>query len=433
MPIMAIETGNRPGIAPRIAGLDRDDADALLEVDDWAFPDQEFGDDPGVIAQTLSRFEWDRTRGAYLPDLDGVEQLAGVNSVYSVNLPVPGGSVACAGLTWVGVHPNYRRRGVLTAMIRDHLRAVHERGEPVSALFASEATIYGRFGFGIASQVLHGNLPRGAELREVPGADQVRIRLEKASIDRHADIVGDCYEAARQGRPGWVSRNTPAQRRASVYDPPRGRDGGESLRIFVAEADDGGPARGYALFRRTGGWEDWPQPSGEVRIRELVARDPAAARALWARLLDLDLTVKVQLNQRPTDDPLFHLLINPRIGQVSQTDGLWVRLVDLPAALAARRYTAEVDVVFEVRDELCPWNAGRWRLRAGPGQAQCTPSTEPPAFALDVRDLGSAYLGSVSLTGLAEAGLVTVTDPTGFASAAAAFTWPVAAYCGWNF
>lgn len=429
---MAIETGNRTTVAPRIAGLGPDDAGALLDVDRWAFPNPDFSDQPDIVEQTLSCFEWDRTRGAYLPDLDGVEQLAGINSVYSVDLPIPGGSVACGALTWVGVHPTYRRRGVLSAMISDHLRAVHERGEPVSALHASEATIYGRFGYGIAAHSRYGDVPRGAVLRPVPGADQVRIRLEHADPDRHADLVGDCYEAARTERPGMVSRNSAAHRRRAVADPPPRPNGAETLRIMIAEAEDGGPARGYALFRRTNAHED-DRPAGVVRIRELVARDPAAARALWARLVDLDLTSKVDLDQRPTDDPLFRLLDDPRGGRVSYADNLWVRLVDLPVALAARRYLAEVDVVLEVRDELCPWNAGRWRLRAGPDQATCTGTDDPPAFTLDVRELGAAYLGSISLTSLAGAGLVTVTDPAGFGSAARAFGWPVAAHCGWIF
>ena len=108
-------------------------------------------------------------------------------------------------------------------------------------------------------------------------------------------------------------------------------------------------------------------------------------------------------------------------------------MVNLPVALAARRYSGELDVVLEVRDELCPWNAGRWRLNAGPDHAECAPSTDPAAFALDVRELGAAYLGSVSLTALAAAGLVTVSDPDALAAAARAFSWPVAAYCGWTF
>jgi predicted acetyltransferase len=420
------------GIAPRIAGLGPEATNMVLDLDRWAFPNPDFSTEPDAVRQALACFEWDRTRGAYLPDLDGVEQLAGINSVYSLELPVPGGSVPCAGLTWVGVHPLYRRQGVMTAMIRHHLQAVHERGEPVSALHAAEAPIYGRFGFGMASHHLRGIVPRGAALHPVPGADEVRIRLEHVDAGRHAHIVGDCYEAARRDRPGMVSRSSPAQRQVAVSDPAWERGDAETLKIFIAEADDGGPARGYALFRRTNTAKDG-RPAGIVRIREVVTRDPAAARALWGRLLDLDLTSTVELDKRATDDPLFSLLVDPRAVRTTYIDGLWVRLVDLPAALAERRYAAEVDVVIEVKDELCPWNAGRWRLSAGPDRARCTPSDDPATFGLDVRELGSAYLGSISLTALADAGLVTVHDPGGFTAAAHAFRWPVAAHCSWMF
>jgi predicted acetyltransferase len=428
----------------QVLGLGPEDADALLDIDRWAFPMSDFDDRKKDAEQLLSGFEWDRTRGAYLTegppvrtsdqaDQTGAEpRLIGVNSTYSVDLPVPGGSVAAAALTWVGVHPGFRRRGALTAMIRDHLQAVHDRGEPVSALHAAEATIYGRFGYGVAAQVLYGEMARGSKLRPVAGADEVRIRLERVDVDRHADLVGDCYEAARAHRPGMVSRNSPARRRMFVWDPPWARGGGEEMLIFVAEAADGGPARGYALFRRTGSWTG-NRPSGVVTVVELVARDPAAARALWARVLDLDLTSTVRLDHRPTDDPLFELLIDRRAAQVTYSDNLWVRLVDVPKALAARRYLTDLDVVFEVRDEFCPWNTGCWRLSAGPDRADCTPSTGTPAFTLDVRDLGAVYLGSGSLLALAAAGSVTVTDPVGLAGAARAFGWPVAASCGWTF
>jgi predicted acetyltransferase len=405
----------------------------MLRIDRWAFPSRDEG--TADYDDEVSALEWDRARGAYRPGPDG-DELVGINHVYSLDLPVPGGSVAAGALTWVGVHPLHRRRGVLSAMITDHLQAVRERGEPVSVLTASEPAIYGRFGYGAATHHVSATLPRGAALRDVPGADEVRLRLETVDAEKHADVVGACYDAARAARPGMVSRGAPALQRRFLHDPVRFRDGAEPLRIFVAEADGADPvagrrppARGYALFRRTE-----PGPSGSVvKVRELVARDPAAARALWGRLLDLDLTVTVETGNRPMDDALLHLLLDPRAGRFTRADGVWVRLVDLPTALAARRYATEVDVVLEVTDARCPWNAGRWRLSAGPDGASCTPSTDAAALALDVRELGAAYLGSVGLIALADAGLVTVHDEAAFAVAARAFGWPVAAYCGWTF
>ena len=440
--------GSEPEL-PRVAVVGPNEVDEFTALDRWGFPFASEAADPGP---DLACLEWDRSWAAYLPATaraEGptgspappvgpagpvrAERLAGIHSVYTLDLPVPGGSVDCAGLTWVSVHPGDRRRGVLTAMIRAHLNDTHDRGEPVSALHASEATIYGRFGYGIASQHLLATLPRAAGLRDVPGADRVSLRFEQVDLDRHADLVGDCYEAARRSRPGMVSRNSPAQRRRRLADPPQNRTGAESLRILIAEAEAGSSvARGYALFQRTGRWAG-KRADGTVAIKELVARDPAAARALWGRMLDLDLMTTIEADARSTDDPLFRLLIDPRPVAATLVDGLWVRLVDLPSALAARRYSAEVDVVLEVSDVLCPWNAGRWRLTGGPGFAECKPSSDPAVCTLDVRELGAAYLGSTSLDSLATAGLLAVHDPARFATASRAFSWPVAAYCGWMF
>jgi len=425
------DTERRP--APRVAALGRDDADAVLDVDQWAFA---MVSDDVDHAAALDELEWDRTYGAFVPDRGG-EVLAGVNSTFTLRLPVPGGEIDAGGLTWVGVHPQFRRRGVLTAMIRDHLQQVRDRGEPVSALHASEATIYGRFGYGTAGRHLMMELGRGAELRDVPGSDQVRLRFERVDVERHADLVGDCFEAARAGVPGFVSRNTPGKRRRVLDDQlfTRRRTGVETLRILVAESDDGGPARGYALFRRKHDWSG-ASPNGTVQVRELVARDAAAAHALWSRLLDLDLMSTVELSDRPIDDPLLSMLADPRSAKPVVVDGIWVRLVDLPAALAARRYTADVDVVLEVTDTLCPWNAGRWHLTGGPDAAACRPATDAtdaPVLSLDVRELGAAYLGSETLSHLASAGLVRASDPHALLRASAAFSWPVKAYTPWMF
>jgi predicted acetyltransferase len=143
--------------------------------------------------------------------------------------------------------------------------------------------------------------------------------------------------------------------------------------------------------------------------------------------------VRVEARQRPVDDALLHLLVDPRAAAPSVSDGLWVRLVDLPAALTARRYLTEVDVVLEVTDAFAPGNAGRWRLRADPSGSECTATRGSADLVLDVRELGSTYLGGESVLALAAAGLVGEERPGSLAAAAAAFAWPVAPYCPWVF
>lgn len=409
----------------RIRALSPDDTEAMLALDQWAFAFSTEDLDPGPAVDC---FEWDRVHGAHL---DGGAELAGIYAVYSVDLPVPGGQLPAAGLTWVGVHPAHRRRGVLTAMMREHLAQVRERGEAVSALNAAEQPIYGRFGYGMAGRQLSLTVPRGTAIRDVPAAEDLRIRIEKVDADRHADVVGDCYEAARRDRPGMVSRDRKPLRRVILEDQTWMREGAESLRILTAQ-DPAGEIRGYALFRRKPTWTAG-SPDGTVHVRELVARDAAATRAMWGRLLDLDLMARVETGERPLDDELLHLLVDWRRSRPVLADGIWVRLVDLPAALRARDYLAAVDVVLEVTDRLCPWNAGHWRLTAGQGAARCEPTDTPADLSLDVRELGAAYLGSQTLRSLAAAGLVQVHDPQLLAAASAAFSWPVAAFCGWRF
>lgn len=412
--------------APQVVALTAADRDAVFDVDHWAFGTDGEEFDPESISAT---FEWDRAFGVWAPD---GTRLAATYLTFSVDLSVPGGQVACAGLTWVGVHPQFRRQGLLRAMITHHLQAVRERGEPVSALYAAEAGIYGRFGYGLATRPLRFVLPRGAGLRDVPGWRDVRLRLERADPDRHADLVSDCHEAARTARPGMVSRRSDGLRRHRLCEQPVSRQGGERLRILIAEDDDGGPARGYALFRRKPSWGDGG-PSGTVVVRECVARDPAAARSLWGCLVDLDLTARVETWDQALDDPLVHLLVDLRAATPKLADGLWLRIVDVPAALAGRRYSREIDLVLGVQDPQCDGNQGSWHLRGGPDGAVCEATSGAPDLELGIRDLSAAYLGGETLTSLAGAGLVREHRDNAVLRAAAAFAWPIAPHNSWLF
>ncbi|NCT91729.1 GNAT family N-acetyltransferase [Cellulomonas sp. APG4] len=393
----------------------------LLTVDTWAFPGPLSDEQLLALPSPLS---WDRTRGVEADD----GELVAVHASYPfAGFPVPGARTAVSGLTWVGVHPGHRRRGLLRAMIDEHVRRSLARGEALSALFAAEAPIYGRFGYGLAANDLRLTVPRGAALRDVPGAEDVRVRLERLGPE-HDEVLHRVH--ASVDRPGWATRETPELRAAFMSDPEHGRDGAESLRIALAE--HGGEVRGYAIFRRRSHW-DVPGPRGVVRVREVVAPGPAVARALWGVLLDLDLMAKVETWLMPVDDPLLHLLVDPRAAEPRVADNVWLRVLDVPRALAARRYSAPVDVVLEVADALVPANAGRWRVAGGPDGAEVLPTDAEPDLRLDVRSLGSAYLGGVTLAALAGAGLVTEVRPGALAAASTAFGWPVAPVCSWVF
>jgi predicted acetyltransferase len=410
--------------APVVRPLSEADAQAVFDVDLWAF-----GFDPQYADYDVARefLEWDRVAGAFLGD-----RLGGVHAVLSLEMPVPGGAeVRAGGLTWVGVHPEMRRRGLLGAMMRYHLQAVRDAGEAVSILYAAEPAIYGRFGYGMATQDVKLTAGRGAALRDVPGADDVSVSFETVDFGKHKDLVVEVFDRARAGRPGWARRPDTALRDSVFSAPAPHLRQSEPQRLLIARGANG-DVRGYAFFVRKLDWEN-TGPNGTTRVSEVVALDPPAARALWGRLLDLALQAKVEIGRRPTDDPLLQLLVDSRAAAPILLDGLWLRVVDLPAALAARRYSADLDVVLEVSDELLPANAGRWRVTGGPDKASCERTDDEPDLALDVRDLGAAYLGGTSLTALAAAGLLTVHRQGALDEAARAFDWPVAPFCGWGF
>jgi predicted acetyltransferase len=409
----------------QVQPLSAADEAEFFDVDQWAFGYTSQADDEEAARQLL---EWDRVAGVRLGD---PPRLAGIHAALTLDLPVPGGNVPCGGLTWVGVHPEFRRRGILTAMMRFHLEAVRDRGELVSALHAAEASIYGRFGYGMASPWLVLTIGRGAALRDVPGSADLVGRFETADLDRHGDLVADLYDRARAARPGWTSRPKNALPDALFHLPESMRREYDRQRVLTVR-DAAGEVRAYALFLRKADWSE-TGPDYTVTVREAVALDAPAAHALWSRLVDLDLTSKVVVRRRPVDDALVHLLVDARAAGARVIDGLWVRLVDLPGALAARRYQAPVDVVLDVRDDLLPANAGRWRLEGGPDGARCERTDADQDLALDVRDLGAAYLGGSTLTALASAGLVTEHRRGALHRASVGFAWPVAPYSGWLF
>jgi len=413
----------------RIVAVPESRKDEFLQIDQLAFA---FELDAETSAQVPLTLDWSRTMGAETE----AGTLAAVHASFPFTLPVPGADVRCAGLTWVGARPDHRRRGLLSAMIDTHFERALHRGEPVSALFAAESAIYGRFGYGSAADDVRLVIARGAALRDVAGSDALTVRFEPLDRSVHVPLVQAVHAAAGNGRPGWIRRDTTLLAERQLADPPAWRDGGESLRVVTVWAGD--TPRAYALLRRKEVWGDGGARS-KVLVREVAALDAAATHRLWSVLLDLDLTATVESGMLAVDDELLHLLVDPRATVPKVSDNLWVRLLDVPTALAARRYSAPVDVVLDVHDARLPENAGRWRLATGSQgpdgawDAQVASTSEPADVTVDVRELGAVYLGGRSLAALARAGLVTEHRAGALQGVAAAFRWPLAPVCSWVF
>jgi predicted acetyltransferase len=388
-----------------------DDFPALCDMLASAFAD-EFPDDD----RERDRLVFEPARNLLV--VDG-ETIVGNAGVYTREMTVPGGvTVPAAHVTMVGVSPTYRRRGALTRLMGRQLRDVRAVGEPLAALWASEGRIYQRYGYGLASTKLAFEIDgREVRLSERTSAAGVRLR-DAAAADARKELA-QVYERVRLTRPGWSSRDE-RWWEWNLEDPASRRHGATPKRALLAEGRDG--VDGYALWRTKSSWRP-TGPEGETQVAELVAATPDAYAALWRFLLSVDLTRAVRYGYAATDEPLVHLVNEPRRLGARYGDALWVRLVDVPDALAARRYAAPVDVVLEVNDALLPDNAGRWRLRAAGDDVTCTLSADPADLVCDVADLGAAYLGGVSLAALAAGGRVVERHPGALAAASAAFGW----------
>ncbi len=339
-------------------------------------------------------------------------------AAFTRDLTVPGASVPAAHVTMVSVAPTHRRRGLLTTLMCRQLREIRGAGrEPVAVLWASEGRIYPRFGYGLAAQRYTLQCDT-AELRlPDPASAAGGLRLDRPAASQ-AELAR-LYDRVRVDRPGWSSRDE----RWWAYllaDVKSLRDGATERRALLHDGAEG--VDGYALYRTRERW-DRSGPRAEVRVDEVVAATPEAYLALWRLLLSIDLTRRLSFEAAAVDEPLLWLVNEPRGLGAQLSDALWVRVVDVPAALAARRYATNVDVVVEVTDELLPENSGRWRLAGGPSGAECVATTAPAQLACDVRTLGELYLGGAGLAPLAAAGRLRELVPGTIATTAPAFTY----------
>ncbi|MCI3239203.1 GNAT family N-acetyltransferase [Streptomyces spinosisporus] len=376
----------------------------VLRQDDWdEWYDNLIRAFGGIPESAEERALWreltdtDRSLGAWDDDT-----CVGTAGAFAFRLTVPGGAaVPAAGVTMVSVAATHRRRGVLRSMMRRQLDDVRSWGEPLAILTASEPEIYGRFGYGVGTYHVNTEIDTTrVRLSVPPGTDDVRLRYVAP-----AEVLGTCeavYARLVPGRPGMVAR-IPGWERLGLLDPESEREGASPLQCVLAER--GGEAVGFARFRIKAGW-DAAGPKGTVVVQDLHALDPAAHAALWRFLCDIDLTSKVTARGRPVDEAWQHMVSDIRRCSLLVRDSLHVRLVDVGAALQARTYQAPVDVVLDVEDTFCPWNTGRWRLTGDPKGASCARTEDSADLSLTVRELGSAYLGGVSLDSLAAAGRV---------------------------
>jgi predicted acetyltransferase len=376
-----------------IIPIGEDDLASLHRVVETAFGHVS---DPARVDEERLIIEYDRMFGVR----EGGELVAG-GGAFSFDVTLPGlATLPVAGVTWIGVLPSHRRRGILTKMMEFQLDDIAARGESVAVLTASEAVIYGRFGYGVTTQVVQVEIakPRGT-FHRIP---DISARFRMVWGDDAREPMASVYDEWRRQRPGAISRNAGVWQ-MYVNDREWNRDGGSPMFVVLHE-DSSGQPDGYARYRTkdTGDFE-----SKQLIVLEVIAVDPEVEAALWRFVLDVDLIGTVVGRLQPVDDPLQWRLRDSRAYGVKWLDDfMWARLLDVPAALAARTYATESSLVFEVADAFRPSGAaaGRFQLDGGPDGASCKPTDASPDIALPVEVLGAIWLGAVPLSTYVAAG-----------------------------
>ncbi len=370
---------------------------------------------PGRIGTLL---EQGRTVGAFVDDV-----LVGTADAVTSRLTLPGGAiVGHAAVTHIGVLPTFTRKGIATELMRHQLHDIAARGEVVATLRASEATIYGRYGYGVASstQTVEVQTKRASLRPDVGAGGPVRL------VDATAawDVLPTIYAANRPSRPGSLDR------------PPvwwqglRLRTESSPGASYVAVHGDSGRESGFARYRPidTEAWFVSDQRS--IVVEDFFAPTAQAYLGLMRFLFGLDLIDRVIFWMLPVDDPLPWLLVDRRGARVTAVhDETWLRIIDVHAALAARHYADGGEVVIAVNDPFFPANSATFVV-SGDG---ATPSDRRPQLHVGVEGLAAVLLGGARWHGLEVAGLVRADDPAALVDADRLFAVPDAPYAGFYF
>ncbi|HEY7024915.1 MAG TPA: GNAT family N-acetyltransferase [Candidatus Limnocylindrales bacterium] len=369
--------------------------------------------------------EPDRTFGAY----DG-DQVVGGGSVFTFDVTVPGGSaVPSAGVTWVGIMPTHRRQGALRQMMLAMLEQARDRHEPLAVLWASEGSIYQRFGYGLATLASSIEMERDRAILVPPEPPFGRVRL--VDVAEAKRLFAPIFEHNRALIPGFYSRSDTWWDVEVLADFKWARRGFDRKFYAVHEADAGQPDA-YAIYRVKQEWAN-AVPGSELFVQEIMAIDGDALREMWRFLLGVDLIKRITSRSGSRNQPLLLMTAEPRRVNVQIRDGMWLRIVDVADALQRRGYSADGTVVLEVRDEFLPAAGGRFRLttRAGTGTVERT--ADAADIALDASDLGALYLGGFSFLDLARAGRARELTPGARARADAMMHSAAEAWCPQTF
>lgn len=379
-------------------------------------------DDEKKRAEHQARFlEYADFERAFLAEDSG--QIVGTLGAFAFDMTVPGGSIACAGTTQVTVVPTHRRQGVLRSLISAHLKDSIDREDSIAALLSSDSAIYGRFGYGLASEELTLRIDRAnaafGRLAPTPS------RVELVTTERAHQEIPAVYERVRTSIPGAFARSKGWWKHRTFRDSAEARDGRTALRFALSTNPDG-KIDGYVMYRIKDGWEH-SHGAQEVHVIELMAESPESHAGLYQALFGHDLATVVVVNRSPVDNPILNQLAGRRRAAQTVDDNLWVRLLDIPAALTGRTYSSGGSLTMSVHDPLTGESSG-WKLETDGMESACTSFSGATQLVLDIEDLGGALLGRARFAELLRSGRI-ATDRETAIRADAMFTHHRAACC----
>jgi len=371
-----------------------DEIDAFFAALSTAFADAH--PDPDEVRSDRMVLEPDRTFAAF-----DEGKIVGCAGVFTQRMVVPGDRlVPTAGVTFIGVLPTHRRRGILRELMDRMFAQARERGEVVASLFASEAAIYGGFGFGMAAH--HLNLDIALDrVRWAPDTGPTG-RVTLRSREEAMPAMRAIYDRMFRSRPGALEVDDPWME-VAFWEPSKDEE-----RLFYAvHEDDAGTPDAFAMYRMK---HEWPRglPSVEMTVKRHVAATPEAGASLWRFLFDVDLVSRVKTDTRPVDDPLLLQLAEPRALRPELDDALFLRPLQVEGALEARGYAADGRVVLGVTDPYLAGNTGTYELVVADRVPACRRIDAEPDIHCSVHALGSTYLGGYTWSALAGAGRIGV-------------------------
>lgn len=378
-----------------------------------------FGQDPddAELQRDKKLLELGRNRAAF----DG-GRLVGAAGAYSLELTVPGATMPTAGVSNVTVLPSHRRKGVMRRMMVELLDDARGRGDLLAALWSSEKALYGRFGYGVAGVTAHLLIDRFPlnPHRLAPAPAQVTM----IDADEARVALPSVFDRKRRQVPAMFARSPAWWELEVLADYPRHRRD-DSLYRYALALDPGGEPIGYARYRTRGCWEGI-SIGVTVTLEEMIALTPEASAGLWGFLVNHDLIRTLRAWNVPAEAALHHLFDNFRETQ-TLSDGLWVRILDVEAALSGRRYSADGVLTLEVADPLDN-RSRRYRLEVVDGEGSCEATSGRADLVMDQEDLGGAFLGRSRFRRLGALGRVRG-HPDALSLADAMFDWHPQPWC----